>query len=217
MTFYDTHHILPTMAAELEKLAAALDTPGGITKKAAAERAREIAAQLREKEELAVAPLSVDELISLPNIPSEIRLSQLSVDLQRDLIAARREAVSASVPRQLDPEDLLLGVIRTDDAPASKLLILLGVDLQMARGSLQFINEHKRDGSYYSPAGQPTPRVENILRFASHKANVLGATQIDGTHVISGLILEGESIAANTLRVLGVTHAAVELAIPLTV
>jgi len=100
-------------------------------------------------------------------------------------------------------EHLLLGLIREQDSPPSKVLQSIGLDLDTVRAEVL-----KATGR--GPAIGPneevafTPRAKKVvLELAGEEARSLGHNYIGPEHLLLGLIREGEGVAAQVLLAAG--------------
>ncbi|MGK7913087.1 MAG: ATP-dependent Clp protease ATP-binding subunit [Synechococcus sp.] len=98
-------------------------------------------------------------------------------------------------------EQLLLGVLSSDDSKASKALEEAGITLAIAR---QKIEETLGRGDAFSPAEIPiTPKAKEALEEALHQARQMGQPHVSVEHVLLGLLASEKSIAAQTIVNLG--------------
>ncbi|MCO6452166.1 MAG: ATP-dependent Clp protease ATP-binding subunit [Caldilineales bacterium] len=100
-------------------------------------------------------------------------------------------------------EHLLLGLVREENGVASKVLIELGVDpSQVVRAVERTVGRGERP-----PFGKPTlaPRTKRVIELAVDEARLMGHHYIGTEHLLLGLVREGEGIAVNVLRGLGVS------------
>ncbi len=100
-------------------------------------------------------------------------------------------------------EHLLLGLVREENGVASKVLTELGVDpAQVIRAVERTVGRGERP-----PFGKPTlaPRTKRVIELAVDEARLMGHHYIGTEHLLLGLVREGEGIAVNVLRGLGVS------------
>ena len=100
-------------------------------------------------------------------------------------------------------EHLLLGLVREENGVASKVLMELGVDpAQVVRAVERTVGRGERP-----PFGKPTlaPRTKRVIELAVDEARLMGHHYIGTEHLLLGLVREGEGIAVNVLRGLGVS------------
>lgn len=99
-------------------------------------------------------------------------------------------------------EHLLLGLIREGDGIAAKALVATGLDLEKIR--LQ-IEQLVGVGEPFQGNVGFTPRVKRVLELANESAQRQGVNYVGTEHLLFGLIMEGEGIAARVLTNLGVS------------
>jgi len=100
-------------------------------------------------------------------------------------------------------EHLLLGLMKEENGVASKVLIELGVEPnQVVRAVERTVGRGERP-----PFGKPTlaPRTKRVIELAVDEARLMGHHYIGTEHLFLGLVREGEGIAVNVLRGLGVS------------
>jgi ATP-dependent Clp protease ATP-binding subunit ClpA len=100
-------------------------------------------------------------------------------------------------------EHLLLGLLREDEGVAAKALTNLGVGLDRVRSAVEFIIG-RGDNPTVSEIGL-TPRAKKVIELAVAEAQRLGHTYIGTEHLLLGILLEGEGIAAGVLQSLGIS------------
>ncbi|MGI1658342.1 MAG: ATP-dependent Clp protease ATP-binding subunit [Desulfitobacterium sp.] len=99
-------------------------------------------------------------------------------------------------------EHLLLGLVDEGEGIAAKSLLGIGVTPEKVReqiGNLTGIGEP------YEGEVSLTPRVKRILELASEEARRHGVSYVGTEHLLLGLLMEGEGVAARVLRNLGVS------------
>jgi ATP-dependent Clp protease ATP-binding subunit ClpC len=100
-------------------------------------------------------------------------------------------------------EHLLLGLVKEDHGVAAKVLRELGVDpLQVIRAIEKAVGRGDRP-----PYGKPAlaPRTKRVIELSVEEARLMGHQYIGTEHLLLGLVREGEGIAVNVLRSLGVS------------
>lgn len=115
--------------------------------------------------------------------------------------AAQKEA------RRLDhnylgTEHLLLGLVSVSEGVAAKVLGSLGVDVSKVRSAVEFIIG-RGDARGVGEIGL-SPRAEKVIRLAVQEAGRFRHHYIGTEHLLLGLVLEGEGMAASVLESLGV-------------
>ena len=99
-------------------------------------------------------------------------------------------------------EHILLGLIQEGDGIAAQALIAMGLDLDKIRSQVEQI----------AGIGQPfngevgfTPRVKRVLELANEETHRQDVNYIGTEHLLLGLVMEGEGIAARILLNLNVS------------
>ncbi|MHB1654446.1 MAG: ATP-dependent Clp protease ATP-binding subunit [Desulfitobacteriaceae bacterium] len=98
-------------------------------------------------------------------------------------------------------EHLLLGLIREEDGIAAKALVATGLDLDKIRAQ---ISQLVGTGKPFPGEVSFTPRVKRVLEMANEAAQRQGVNYVGTEHLLFGLVMEGEGIAARVLANLGV-------------
>lgn len=119
---------------------------------------------------------------------------------QKVLILAKEEAKRMG-HQVVGTEHLLLGLIREGDGIAAKALVATGLDLEKINSQ---ITQLVGTGEPYPGEVGFTPRVKRVLELANEAAQRQGVNYIGTEHLLFGLIMEGEGIAARVLTNLGV-------------
>ncbi|HVB13753.1 MAG TPA: Clp protease N-terminal domain-containing protein [Candidatus Dormibacteraeota bacterium] len=99
-------------------------------------------------------------------------------------------------------EHLLLGLLREPDGLAARALSDLGVEIDKVRDAIDSVlgrNEEIRVQQII-----PTSRVKKIIEIAFEEAKRMNNTHVGTEHLLLGLLIEGEGIAAHVLENLGV-------------
>src|SRR5215204_4331035 len=99
-------------------------------------------------------------------------------------------------------EHLLLGLVREGEGVAAKVLSNLGVELNKVRSAVEFIIG-RGDRAVTGDIGL-TPRAKKVIELSVDEARRLGHHYIGTEHLLLGLVREGEGIAVNVLRGLGI-------------
>lgn len=125
---------------------------------------------------------------------------KFSVQVRHALIFAREEAIRFGHP-SIEPEHLLLGIIRTGESIAAKLLISLNVDLNLVRTTTEtYLNMAVFPPRKVLGSSADTRRVIEHAVHAAHQSDYVGTE-----HFLLGLLQMGESVAAQVLRSYDVT------------
>lgn len=121
---------------------------------------------------------------------------------RRILVLAQQEAVKLQSDH-IGTEHLLLGLAGDPESVASKALESLNINLNTMRSQivekLSRAPVDKQEINY-------TPRAKKSLELAVDEAQNLGHNYVGTEHILLGLMREGEGIAAQILRSLGVDN-----------
>ncbi|MDQ7095257.1 ATP-dependent Clp protease ATP-binding subunit [Desulfosporosinus sp. PR] len=99
-------------------------------------------------------------------------------------------------------EHILLGLIQEGEGIAAQALKGLGLDLEKIRG---IVEEVAGVGQPNNGVIELTPRVKKVLELANEEAHRQDVNYIGTEHILLGLIMEGEGIAARILANLNVS------------
>jgi len=94
-------------------------------------------------------------------------------------------------------EHLLLGLLREDEGVAARALASLNITLDEVREQVESIVGYGLSGT--GPPKRLTPRSNRILQLASHESASLGHNYIGTEHILLGMVLENEGVAARIL------------------
>ena len=125
---------------------------------------------------------------------------------KRVLTLAQEEA-ERSHHSYIGTEHLLLGLLREGEGLAAKVLNNLGVEIGKVRQTIEFVLG--RDERIMIQQVIPTSRVKKVIELSFEEARRLGHDYVGTEHLLVGLLLEGEGIAAHVLADLGATLARV--------
>ncbi len=129
------------------------------------------------------------------------KLDRFTKRARRVLTLAQEEALRLN-HNYIGTEHLLLGLVREENGVAVKVLRELGVEpSQVIRAVERTVGRGERP-----PFGKPTlaPRTKRVIELAVDEARLMGHHYIGTEHLLLGLVREGEGIAVNVLRGLGV-------------
>ena len=129
------------------------------------------------------------------------KLDRFTKRARRVLTLAQEEALRLN-HNYIGTEHLLLGLVREENSVAVKVLKELGVEPgQVVRAVERTVGRGER-----APFGKPSlaPRTKRVIELAVEEARMMGHHYIGTEHLLLGLVREGEGIAVNVLRGLGV-------------
>ncbi|MDW8318619.1 MAG: ATP-dependent Clp protease ATP-binding subunit [Anaerolineae bacterium] len=130
------------------------------------------------------------------------KLDRFSKRARKVLTMAQEEATRLG-HNYIGTEHLLLGLVKEEHGVAAKVLRELSVDPnQVIRAIERAVGRGDRP-SY----GKPTlaPRTKRVIELSVEEARLMGHQYIGTEHLLLGLVREGEGIAVNVLRSLGVS------------
>ena len=129
------------------------------------------------------------------------RFEKFSERARRVLSYAQEEAQRFE-DNYIGTEHILLGLVRETEGVASRVLINLGVELDKIKSSVEFIIERQEKGS--SKEIGLTPTSKKVIELAVDEARRLGHHYIGTEHLLTGLMREGDGVAAGVLESLGI-------------
>lgn len=121
----------------------------------------------------------------------------------KKVLTLAQEEAERSHHSYIGTEHLLLGLLREGDGIAAKVLNNLGVDIGKVRQTIDSVL-----GRNERPITQqiiPTTRVKKVIEIAFDEARRMGHNYVGTEHLLLGLLIEGEGIAAHVLEELGAT------------
>jgi hypothetical protein len=121
---------------------------------------------------------------------------------KKTLSLAQQEA-ERSGHSYIGTEHLLLGLLGDEDGLAYHVLSNLGVETPTVRQAIE--NVLARDERIVVQQIIPTSRVKKVIEISFEEARRNGHNYVGTEHLLLGLLIEGEGIAAHVLQDLGVT------------
>jgi ATP-dependent Clp protease ATP-binding subunit ClpA len=131
-------------------------------------------------------------------------------DAKKSLTLAQEEA-ERSRHSFIGTEHLLLGLLRVQTGTAYRALSDLGVDIVTVREVIKSVIG--RNERILVQSIIPTSRVKKVIELSFEEARRMGDNEVDTAHMLLGLVIEGEGIAAHVLTDLGATLEKVRLEI----
>jgi ATP-dependent Clp protease ATP-binding subunit ClpC len=134
---------------------------------------------------------------------------RFSEDGKQTLVLAQEEAERAG-SSYIGTEHLLLGLLRLRTGSAHRALKRLGVDALSVRRALESLPRPDQP-----PTGQiiPTSRVKRVIEVAFNESRRMKSSHVESGHLLIGVAMEGEGIAALVLKDRGVTAQMVVAAV----
>jgi hypothetical protein len=121
---------------------------------------------------------------------------------KRVLMLAQEEA-ERSRHSYIGTEHVLLGLLRESDGLAATVLNDIGIDTNMVRQTIESVLG--RNERIIIQQIIPTSRVKKVFELSFEEARRMGHGYVGTEHLLLGLLLEGEGIAARVLADLGAT------------
>ncbi len=100
-------------------------------------------------------------------------------------------------------EHLLLGLIGEKNGMASKVLKSLGVKPKSVQQTIERISEPSKQASFGK--AYLTPRTKRVIELAFDEARRLGHHYIGTEHLLLGLVRQGDGVAVDVLKSMGVS------------
>jgi ATP-dependent Clp protease ATP-binding subunit ClpA len=117
------------------------------------------------------------------------------------LSMAQEESVKAD-QSYIGTEHLLVGLLRERDGLAAKVLDTLGVSIDDARQRIESLLV--RGQSVVAQQIIPTARVKKVIELSFEEARRMGHEFVGTEHLLLGILIEGEGVAAHVLQEVGV-------------
>ena len=121
----------------------------------------------------------------------------------RHVLALAQEEAERLHLGYIGTEHLLLGLMREEKGMASRVLKDLGVKPRRVQQIIERISEPGRQASFGRI--HLTPRTKRVIELAFDEARRLGHHYIGTEHLLLGLVRQGDGVAIDVLRSLGVS------------
>ena len=131
---------------------------------------------------------------------------QFTERAKKTLTLAQEEA-ERSHHSYIGTEHLLLGIMRNQDGLGYRVLEVLGVRIETVRQTIESVLG--RNERIVIRTIIPTSRVKKVIELAFEESRRMGHGYVGTEHLLLGLLIEGEGVAAHVLNDLGVTEAKV--------
>ena len=123
------------------------------------------------------------------------------------LLTVAQEEAERSHHSYIGTEHLLIAVLMEEDGVAVTALNNLGVELDGVRSTIEAVLG--RNQRIIIKQIIPTSRVKRVIELSFKEAQRRGTNHVGSEHLLVGLLLEGEGIAAHVLQDLGANLVAV--------
>jgi len=120
----------------------------------------------------------------------------------RHVLALAQEEAQRLNHDYIGTEHLLLGLIREENGVASRVLRSLGVKPWRVQKMIERMSGPSRRASLTKPS--LTPRTKRVLELAFDEARRMGQYYIGTEHLLLGLVRQGDGVAIDVLKSLGV-------------
>ncbi|MGC8460676.1 MAG: ATP-dependent Clp protease ATP-binding subunit [Candidatus Dormibacteria bacterium] len=124
-------------------------------------------------------------------------------DRAKKVLTLAQEEAERSHHSYIGTEHLLLGLLREGEGLAAKALNNLGIEINKVRSTIESVLG--RNERIIIQQIIPTSRVKKVIEIAFEEARRMGNNYVGTEHLLLGLLIEGEGIAAHVLEDLGVT------------
>jgi ATP-dependent Clp protease ATP-binding subunit ClpA len=121
----------------------------------------------------------------------------------KKVLTLAQEEAERSHHSYIGTEHLLLGLLREGEGLAAKVLNNLGVEIGKVRQTIESVLG--RNELTIIQHIIPTSRVKKVIEISFEEARRMGHNYVGTEHLLLGLVIEGEGIAAHVLEDLGAT------------
>ena len=119
----------------------------------------------------------------------------------KKVLTLAQEEAERSHHSYIGTEHLLLGLLREGEGLAAKVLGNLGVEIGKVRQTIESVLG--RNERIIIQQIIPTSRVKKVIEISFEEARRMGHNYVGTEHLLLGLLIEGEGIAAHVLEDLG--------------
>jgi ATP-dependent Clp protease ATP-binding subunit ClpA len=122
-------------------------------------------------------------------------------ETSKQVLTMAQDEAEKSHHSYIGTEHLLLGLLRGDDMRTTETFSLLGIEIEQVRAIIKSVLG--RNERIIVQQLIPTSRVKKVIELAFEEAGRQGDMYVAPEHILLGLLLEGEGIAAHVLEQLG--------------
>ena len=119
----------------------------------------------------------------------------------KKVLTLTQEEAERSHHSYIGTEHILLGLLREVDGNGARILHSLGIELDVVRGTIA--SSMGANPRVVIQQIIPTQRVKVVIELAFEEAHRMGSGCVGSEHLLLGLLIEGEGIAAHGLHDLG--------------
>jgi ATP-dependent Clp protease ATP-binding subunit ClpA len=119
----------------------------------------------------------------------------------KKVLTLAQEEAERSHHSYIGTEHLLLGLLRVEEGIAAKALTHLGVEIGAVRSTIESVLG--RNQRIIIQQIIPTSRVKRVIELAFEEARRMGTNYVGTEHLLLGVLVEGDGIAAHVLDDLG--------------
>lgn len=128
--------------------------------------------------------------------------SQRLTDDAQKVVALAQEEAELARHTYIGTEHLLLALLRDEHGVGGKVLANLGVEMGTVRDAIETVlGRNERISTQRGLV--PTSRVKKVFELAFEEARRSGKDHVGTEHLLLGLLIEGEGVAAHVLEDLG--------------
>src|SRR4030081_254409 len=148
----------------------------------------------------------MEEVLAPPKQPKSRRKGTLYpferfTERAKKVLTLAQEEAERSHHSYIGTEHLLLGLLREGEGLAAKVLNNLGVEINKVRATIESVLG--RNERIIIQQIIPTSRVKKVIEISFEEARRMGNNYVGTEHLLLGLLIEGEGIAAHVLEDLG--------------
>jgi ATP-dependent Clp protease ATP-binding subunit ClpC len=122
-------------------------------------------------------------------------------EASKRVLTLTQEEAERAHSGHIGTEHMLLGLLRERDTVAGEVLSRLSVDIVAARTMIQRVLIDNERGGIQRMV--PTSRVKMVIEIAFKEARETGDDFVGTEHLLFGLLVDGECVAAHVLMDLG--------------
>jgi hypothetical protein len=126
----------------------------------------------------------------------------LSEMARRAMELAQRDAQERQ-DGYIGTQHLLEGLMQVEDGNAARVLSALGVGAEALRRRLEEVVRPEQPAAGSGPL-QPTRRLKKVVEIGFEEARTQASAYVGTEHLLLGILIEGEGVAAHALRESGV-------------